>query len=737
MSDIQDDKKTLDNRKSIANKEGVKAPLRDQIDNKLLTRLRKEKFGIAVIDSWQKGNAERSAWLGRQREYLRDWDEFVVGESDGPFQQSSNLHLPTSFTVIKTYHARMLAALLANNPNPKPRRPDAVERSASVQATLEYAVKSWCNEGEGAEGELDRWVWDWCWQGVSTLKVRWDVQFETFVDVVESPEQEINFIEDPETGETFAQEGIGMREQEQERHVKTFDGPMLETVPEEDVLFMGGGGDPQKADLIIQQQWMTASELWTMADRGIFDKTKIKDIIKGGKDYKSGDQSTNIKHDKAVAAGKSQADTEQELDRYRILEVYTKRDVTGSGINSEIIVWVHANTGTELRATYLRRANRAGKRPYSRIEFHKRHGQDYPIGLVEILYPYAKEIDSIHNMRIDAGMVANTPVIFYRAASSINPKTISYEPGTMIPVENPQKDIFVPNFGNRTAFGMQEEQQIQTVIERLTGISDLSLGANSGTQGALRTATGARALQGEANANLDVHLRRLFRGWKRVQQLMLYYMQDRIPEGLTFRLQGDNGQDYWTQIQNRDDIAGDFDFEVDPTSADSNPQIRQDKAMTTFNTVMNPLLIQIGIVGPRQVFEATKDVLKARGIQDWGRFVNEPAEQPVIISPEEEANRVVRGIEVPVQMQADHEGFIAFVEHLFSQPELLGQFSEEGTLALARQRDQHAQMAEALQQLQGQQANLRQMQANAAQSAQQAPATQEGAQIAPIGGQGG
>ena len=735
MSDIQNDKKVLDNRKSIADEPGVKAPLRDQIDRTLLEKLRKDKFGLMVIDSWQKANAERSTWLERMRAYLKDWDEFVVGTTDGPFEHSSDLHLPTTFTVVKTYHARMLAALRANQPNPKPRRPDAVERAASVQATMEYAIKKWCNNEEGAAAQLDRWIWDWCWQGVSTLKVRWNVEFESFVDVVETPEERIDFIEGPD-GETIPQRGLGMVETTQERLIKTYDNPMMETVPEEDLLIIGGEGDPQRADLILQQQWLTASDLWTSADRGIFDKALIKDIIQGGKDYRSGDQSTNIKHDKAVAAGKSQADSEQELDRYRVIEVYAKRDVTGTGINSEIIAWVHANTGKVLRATYLRRANRAGKRPYSRIEFHKRHGQDYPIGLVEILYPYGKEIDSIHNMRIDSGMIANTPVIFYRASSSINPQVIQYEPGTMIPVEDPQRDIFVPNFGNRTAFGLQEEAQIQTVIERLTGISDLSLGANSGTQGALRTATGARALQGEANANLDVHLRRLFDGWRKVQQLVLYYMQDRIPEGFTFRLQGNDGNDYWAYIESREDIAGDFDFEIDPTSADSNPEIRQQKAMTTFNTVLNPLLIQLGIVNQRNIYEAAKDVLKARGIQDWGRFVSEPIDQRLVMTPEEEANRVIRGIDVPVTLQGDHQGFIEFVELLSSKPELLGQFSEDATIALARQRDQHAQMLEALQQLEGQQANLRQMQANAAQSAQQAPVAPEGAQIAPVGGQG-
>jgi hypothetical protein len=299
---------------------------------------------------------------------------------------------------------------------------------------------------------------------------------------------------------------------------------------------------------------------------------------------------------------------------------------------------------------------------------------------------------------------------------------IRYSPGSLIPVDDPTRDVFFPNLGNRTTFFVQEENILQTMVERLTGISDLSLGVLSGNQGATRTATGARALVGQANANLDVHLKRLFRAYRQFLRYLLHTLQQRIPEGLSFRVTGEDGHDYWRQIRSREDLVGDFDFEMDPSSADSDPQVRQEKAQQILNLAMNPMGIQLGSVGPRQVFEAMKNYLQAFGVKEWSRYLVMPPEDTLSLTPAEEANRVLRGVEVPVTMQGDHQGFIEYFNYLISKPELLGSFSQEEVMALAAHNQKHMQMLQAMEQMQAQAQNLAQMRSNADQSALQAPA---------------
>jgi hypothetical protein len=91
-----------------------------------------------------------------------------------------------------------------------------------------------------------------------------------------------------------------------------------------------------------------------------------------------------------------------------------------------------------------------------------------------------------------------------------------------------------------------------------------------------------------------------------------------------------------------------------------------------------------------------------------------------VLSPEDIANRVLAGIDVPLDPTQDLGGFVAYWESIKSEDELLGQFSVEQTMALERKAREAAALMQAMEQMQAQQANVSQMQANAANGAQQA-----------------
>jgi hypothetical protein len=91
------------------------------------------------------------------------------------------------------------------------------------------------------------------------------------------------------------------------------------------------------------------------------------------------------------------------------------------------------------------------------------------------------------------------------------------------------------------------------------------------------------------------------------------------------------------------------------------------------------------------------------------------------LTPVEEADYILGGVDVPVLPNADHEGFIAFVEMFKKDEYLNGQMQPDQIARLEAQARKHAQMIEALQAMAAQQANVQQMRSNAAMSAQQAP----------------
>jgi hypothetical protein len=718
MSLIQNNNEVLD--KSRKPLDSVEAPLRDQIPNKLAAKLEEKGIGTKVKELWNKGNANRAEWLERQQTYLQDWDEFLVNDATGPFEGSSQLHLPLTFIVTKSYHARFLAALLGSDPVVKARTEASLDRAALVQDVMTYAIRDWMNFNRGIEDTADEHIWNWCSTGSSTLKTRWACKYERFVDVqlvqrMGEPTKQING-----QGEEISIPNIQMVEEEVPQTHK-WEGPVADVIRNEDLLVIGGKGDPQLADAVIHRDRLTASELWTLADQKVFKKDVVEEIIAGGKDYRGTDISGGIAQQRSFNAGQASLDNEAELDRYEILEAYLNVDVDGDGIDSNVVVWVHTRTGKLCRATYLRRINKAGERPFAKIDFHKRHGQEMGVGLPELLYPLSKELDAIHNQRIDSGTIANMPFGFYRPTSSLEPVTIQLEPGALIPLDNPQTDVYFPPMKNVTSWGMQEEQGLQTWVERLTGMNDMSLGVLTGAQGATRTATGARALLGESNTNLDVYLRRLNRGWKQFLEYLFHLLQQRIPKGLAFRVTGESGDDYFAKIRSEEDIAGDFDFIIEANSANSNKQIQLELANQIVQVTGNPLDIQLGLVTPQARFEALKNWYKANGVKEYNRYVTKPPEYNYLPTPAEEIDRICRGINVPVAPNADHQGYLALWEEFKNSDELLGQISQDQTIACEMQARKHQQMAQAMQAQQAQQQNVDQMRMNATNAQNQAP----------------
>jgi hypothetical protein len=700
----------------------VEAPLRDQVVDKLVNKLDELEIGQKVKDIWSQGNSNRTAWLERQRNHLQDWDEFLESSAEGPFAGSSSLHIPMPLIVAKTLHARFLQALLGIDPPfvVKPRTEASVPRAELVQDLMNYCLRDWCNKYKGIDETVDLWIWGWITTGSGVMKARWDVEYERFVDVRPVQKPAAPRFEIDEQGNEITIPQFRVVEEEVPVSEKCFEGPCFEFVHHEDLLIIGGQGDPQVADSVHHRTRPTASELLTLVDRKVFREDETLEAIESGADNEAGGIGTDIKQQRALNAGKGTIDSASDLDRYEIIESYLKVDVDGSGINSNVVVWTHLKTGKILRATYLRRINKAGTRPFFKIDFHKRPGQDYGVGIIEMIAPLTKELDAIHNLKLDYGILSTMPFGFYRPTSSIDPKTIELKPGMLIPVDDPAAISF-PNIGNRTSFGFQEEASLMSFIERLTTVNDFTLGAMSGTQGATRTATGVRGLMGESNANLDVYLRRLNQGWKAMLQYLFNLLQQRLPPGLEFRVTGDAGNDYFRTVKSSAELSGMFDFEVSPNSANSNKTIQQEVAAVLYQSTASPLDVQLGIITPFERYNAVKNYFKTMGVKDFGQYVRKPEGMEYLPTPEEITNRVLRGVPVPVTPDLDHQGFLAYFEQIFNDDQLLGQFSEEQALALAAQAKKHEGMVQALQQMQAQQANVAQMRTNAQAGTQVSP----------------
>lgn len=699
-----------------------KASIVDRQPKKLIKKLNDEAYGLEISKIFDQANADRSMWLTRQEAFLQEYDEFLDPIDEAPADWSANLHLPIVLTILKTFHARFYQAVLGQDPicNVKARKEANTDRVQVVQDLMQYTLKEWANNNQGIEAEIDKFIWNWASRGVGILKMSWDKRYSRFVDVVKEPYDAIQYVTNPETGEEEQVLTKEFLEKEKEVVIEEFNGPLFQRIPPENLVIIGGKGDIDAADAVIEEAYLTESDLWTLADQKIFDADVVSEIINGrDEDTASRSVTSNIKVIQTEHSGEAAIDKTYDLKRYQILEAYVKKCVDGSGINSEIVCWVHKQSGMILRATYLHRVNRkTKKRPYAKADFYMREGQTYGIGLIELTYSICKEIDALNNMSLDFGLLSSIPFGYYKASSAMTATNMPIAPGELIPVDDPSSIVF-PNIGARSNFSMQYLQFLYSIIEKLTGINDLQLGVIGG-QGVTRTASGVQALQSESNSNLDIFLRRLNRALKKSFEYTFALVQDNLPKGLEFRIFGDDGQDYFRQIKDREEISGNWDFNLEANSSNSNPGIRLNNAQQMMQLTSNPLDLQLGLITPQHRYEALKNYLIALGVKDYNKFLQKPKGQVRVYTPEELANRILAGVDVKLDPMQDLQGFVDYVEnYVMAYDEVLGQFNEQQAIALKAKSIEAQQMMQALQQMQAQQANASQMQQNAANSMQQ------------------
>jgi len=116
------------------------------------------------------------------------------------------------------------------------------------------------------------------------------------------------------------------------------------------------------------------------------------------------------------------------------------------------------------------------------------------------------EDDATANSRLfaAAGELSVWPIVFFEPGSGFQPKAFKVEPGQAIPTTN-AAGVKVVTINPNLQFGQVRQQEIITNSERVTGITDQSMGRALSQPNAPRTATGQIALieQGNVRAWLD------------------------------------------------------------------------------------------------------------------------------------------------------------------------------------------------------------------------------------------
>lgn len=649
------------------------------------------KLAAYITNQIYISKADRNRFIDNLLSYRSKWMDFETTGLQITDLGEHDEHIPLVFEKGKAMYARLVNAILGVDPmfSLTPNKSVSEKQKQEKEDLLHWVTNQYANRSRGLKEDIDKDCWNFVLDGTSITKHWWARDIRKFVDV---EEKEIRPIQIDEHGNPVTEV------KEVERETIVYDGPMMQSLPLEDVYIIGSNCDDiDNADLVIHRQYMTKSDIIKLSNQGFFSEEAVSKVIahapaNPGKG--ASDEEANLKLQKDQLSGIERTRYEEGRAYYTIYETYLSYDIDNDGIDEELVCWMEPETRKILRITYLDRVSPNGKRPFVLKKLIHREGKPYGIGFAEMLWGLQNTTDYIANQRLDAGLFQIFPWFVFRAGSNlqVGPQTIG--PGKGIPVDD-VNDISFPRVNGNPAYGFQEESSVMQHAERITGLNDLAMG-QSNSQGVGRTATGASALVNELNANLDIYIKHYQWGFSRNLKFLDKQVQELLPLGLEYRVVGMDGRAMYKRFSDRDVFNFDCDFEITGNTVNSNKAIERDTSQMLLQVLQNPIALQAGIVNPLNLYNVYKNLLRKFEIRDIDSYLTRP--EAVEGSPYtalDEINMILAGVLPQIFMNDKHQEKLSVFEAFEKSPEFA--YYTEGHLPLYMETKRaHEQYASAI-----------------------------------------
>lgn len=381
-----------------------------------------------------------------------------------------------------------------------------------------------------------------------------------------------------------------------------------------------------------------------------------RDVTAGGEEIKQvADDAENMVYQRPISAGENLMVLEW-YGRWRMLKD-PKGDATDYDLKnreareSELVVRTLPDLNIAIGAQDLGVLYEGlkDKRPFVEASVVD-DGRYWAPGICELLYDAEQELSVNHNMATDAAEGAVFPAVFYRPAKGMEPKTFKLEPRMAVPVDNPQTDVHVVQFGANITIAQWKEQTILSYIERLIGLSDMQMGRQADRPNAPRTARQTVALLEEGNVRLSLHMKLLAEDMSVI--LSHFWELDYwfAPQGLFFRVTEEDADGLWDvkdggSLMNHEDRNGRFDFRLKFANSVWSREARKQDTLQRYGLdLQNPLIMQ----NPRALWAITNEVHAALGDPGFASLIPQPGPGDLPVDPKEEWARIQRGEEVTV-----------------------------------------------------------------------------------------
>lgn len=535
-------------------------------------------------------NAHQSEIISANRvsypSLVDNWKKFhrmyhgILPEKNTPWVGASNLHIPITQIVVDTITSTIANSILGNSPivtvRPYPELGVDVEEAArKLEFFLNYAIRE---EIRGFRQVFTQWVRQAVLYGTAILKVVWSAETRNIKvrDFLEGGKKLIT--------------------------VKTYDAPRLCVVDLENFIIPSFARDIQDAPFVAERIFVPLQVLKQREKEGFYSGIDelVTMMYQPSEVERQGADELGVKYPQLIEG----------IDVYDYWGGY---DLDGDGYEEEYHIVMAADQPKILRIEEPPYYH--GKRPYVRYNFLREPNQFYGIGVGQMIQHLQEEINAIHNQRMDNVNLIINKVFKYRPNEYFeDPDDIIFAPGSKIPV-NEMDDIMPLVTGDVPVSSYNEEQIVRDYIERLTGVTDFSLGRIPST--ARRTpATLGVAVIAEGNKKLQERLILLQESLEEVLDMVQWLYYQFIPQEKVFKAPGASVLMTITP----EDLRHQYRFDITGADVTTSKEIRFQQSLQMYALLSNNPIVASN---PKALAYLTKQLLLSSNLPNIEEVLND------------------------------------------------------------------------------------------------------------------
>lgn len=653
-----------------------------------LTDEKEQKLNAWINRNKESIQMDRQSFIARQKTHIINYDDYITYVRKGPFDGSSNVKMPLTSVMVQSYYSRLYNIFTQEDTTALIPRESMDDSYVNVLRELRrWYMWDHLNEYKGIRGVASEIFWDLTTVGFSVAMKSWMKKQRVTLDIeqnelyLEMQDMKAILGESPEQGKKVSIKPY----KEVKKLITVFEGTRLFTIPFENIYFpnhIPESSDLDFPEMVLAATHISGSELNLKAKQGFFDQEKVDKVLNATSDTGHiGTRESDVKTLRDKLTGYDALNSSFDSDQKEIEYVFCSYDLDEDGVAEELVVTRSANN-IILNVNYLDRVSKSG-RPLFKFDCFAKPRQAYSRGVPEMAYSLQSETDLTHNMRLDYMQLQTCPAGVYRAGSSLDNQPIRLAPGKFIPVDD-VNDLKTINFSTSAGLLAADEDRNMRYAELLLNVSPFSSGQVPSQIGPTRSTSGVVTLLQQIDKQMRPIIDRLAITWRKMELSILEDLDEKVPLELKERILGPIIKDklggkFLPSLDVRSYVFKEnLDLRIDVASVVNSAEVAVNEASVIFQTLGNPTLYhQAGIIGPRALFKAASDFLKAYG-RNPSDYLDEPEIIPKALTLYQEIQVCGQGEVPPMALNDDHQMKIQALSQFMQEP----QFQEAKMLGL-------------------------------------------------------